>query len=482
MKSESVLFQEFSGVAEYSHPDARHLAPAYGWLAYLTFNDPNLGTYDEGMRFWTKAKEASARKEELYGKSMMGIEIMKLVQKYVAVSEVDPSKAAARRALDAAGNRNRPSASSTPPDGSVSARYACVACFKHRNVGGGPLMACSRCKLVRYCSKDCQRKDWKAHKQTCKMMAESRSSPVATLTETPAPIPVTQRLTSQTRLEGIEGEELGSQRVLQHILDRWAQHGAFFSSWWKSLSKPQKRKYLNEITGDTLPRKAATNDETKRMLSSGNSQFGAKVLTDYTMEFLLAPCQCTEHENHGGRDQVLCEIYWKAVKWTKESEHADYEFCRQMVQAGAFPDLRSGVLSFVKPPDPDQELQVHKFVKLTKNAPEEVTQQIKGLVEAGLLKEASLFSYSMSRWATRWGLFALLFEKFDMHERHILPSKPLARLNGCEHCTRSCEGGTALNCPVCTVVWWCCQGCKMASQHGSACPTGKASHTAILFQ
>ncbi|KAI6100532.1 hypothetical protein F5141DRAFT_303100 [Pisolithus sp. B1] len=44
-----------------------------------------------------------------------------------------------------------------------SALTKCVACGK----GGVPLSACARCKKAKYCSKDCQVKDWKAHKKDC---------------------------------------------------------------------------------------------------------------------------------------------------------------------------------------------------------------------------------------------------------------------------------------------------------------------------
>ncbi|KAI6098073.1 hypothetical protein EDD16DRAFT_1428141, partial [Pisolithus croceorrhizus] len=39
----------------------------------------------------------------------------------------------------------------------------CAACGK----GGVPLFACSKCKRAKYCSKDCQVKDWKTHKNNC---------------------------------------------------------------------------------------------------------------------------------------------------------------------------------------------------------------------------------------------------------------------------------------------------------------------------
>ncbi|KAI5981818.1 hypothetical protein EDD15DRAFT_2534946 [Pisolithus albus] len=39
----------------------------------------------------------------------------------------------------------------------------CAACGK----GGVPLFACSKCKRAKYCSKDCQVKDWQMHKKNC---------------------------------------------------------------------------------------------------------------------------------------------------------------------------------------------------------------------------------------------------------------------------------------------------------------------------
>ena len=46
----------------------------------------------------------------------------------------------------------------------AAASYTCAApgCVKTG------LFQCSSCKLVRYCSVDCQRGDWKRHKTTCK--------------------------------------------------------------------------------------------------------------------------------------------------------------------------------------------------------------------------------------------------------------------------------------------------------------------------
>ena len=46
----------------------------------------------------------------------------------------------------------------------------CDFCFRSpdRSLLAGPLGACAKCKFVHYCSKECQKGDWPAHKTECK--------------------------------------------------------------------------------------------------------------------------------------------------------------------------------------------------------------------------------------------------------------------------------------------------------------------------
>jgi len=46
----------------------------------------------------------------------------------------------------------------------------CGGCGKAGGENGGvaTLMNCAKCKVRKYCSKECQKKHWKAHKRVCK--------------------------------------------------------------------------------------------------------------------------------------------------------------------------------------------------------------------------------------------------------------------------------------------------------------------------
>ena len=45
----------------------------------------------------------------------------------------------------------------------------CARCGKPGATG---MLRCSKCKSVRYCSRECQRSDWKQHKLRCKEVSK----------------------------------------------------------------------------------------------------------------------------------------------------------------------------------------------------------------------------------------------------------------------------------------------------------------------
>ena len=49
--------------------------------------------------------------------------------------------------------------------------HVCAACRKESSPDES-FMRCSICRIARYCSTDCQRRDWRAHKTRCREQAE----------------------------------------------------------------------------------------------------------------------------------------------------------------------------------------------------------------------------------------------------------------------------------------------------------------------
>lgn len=58
----------------------------------------------------------------------------------------------------------------------AQAESGCSSCGKSSAALPHPLLVCGGCKKARYCSKDCQKQDWKIHKALCKMLSSSTSS------------------------------------------------------------------------------------------------------------------------------------------------------------------------------------------------------------------------------------------------------------------------------------------------------------------
>ncbi|KAG4079827.1 hypothetical protein HA402_014958 [Bradysia odoriphaga] len=61
---------------------------------------------------------------------------------------------------------------SPPPDLTV-----CGSCLKTQSQLANPLKRCAKCRLQFYCSRECQKSDWKSHKKTC---GSTRAEPTST--------------------------------------------------------------------------------------------------------------------------------------------------------------------------------------------------------------------------------------------------------------------------------------------------------------
>ncbi|KAJ8107080.1 hypothetical protein OPT61_g9112 [Boeremia exigua] len=56
--------------------------------------------------------------------------------------------------------------------GTQPKKEGCLKCGAATTKAGNSLLKCAKCKAAQYCSPDCQKKDWKKHKQICKQVQE----------------------------------------------------------------------------------------------------------------------------------------------------------------------------------------------------------------------------------------------------------------------------------------------------------------------
>jgi hypothetical protein len=79
----------------------------------------------------------------------------------------------------------------------AKASPSCAICEKSARLDGSSLQHCSRCKSVYYCSKDCQKIHWPAHKRGCvPSNASSRAVSSAPSPSSPSPNSTIEMLTA----------------------------------------------------------------------------------------------------------------------------------------------------------------------------------------------------------------------------------------------------------------------------------------------
>jgi mitochondrial splicing suppressor protein 51 len=54
--------------------------------------------------------------------------------------------------------------------------FKCAHCDQTTGSGGQPLKRCAKCQTTRYCSRECQKSDFKQHKKQCAGLANIRAT------------------------------------------------------------------------------------------------------------------------------------------------------------------------------------------------------------------------------------------------------------------------------------------------------------------
>ena len=162
LKDYKTLHKEFKRIVSEVHEDNRGNEVSYAWLAITTLEDPSLGSIDDAKKYYEKCLRATNRMDQIYGKRGKE-ELPPALEDVHRRFQNCPGGLEFQRDLLDVINRI-----GNMGEKKTRYKYSCVTCGATKGKDSINLMKCGRCKLVSYCSRECQRKDWKSHKTFCK--------------------------------------------------------------------------------------------------------------------------------------------------------------------------------------------------------------------------------------------------------------------------------------------------------------------------
>ena len=150
------------------------------------------------------------------------------------------------RSIEALTNRflgSRPAATMSTP---TPLARECSNCKKAEAGNPEPLKICSRCKGARYCSTECQKSDWKSHKQQCGTSSQGKQTPPKT---GPKPIDVFQSLNDKTYLHSMSETDVYDQLTdayRMRIEDEYVFRGDASGLYGGEDPRPGFKRFLNK--------------------------------------------------------------------------------------------------------------------------------------------------------------------------------------------------------------------------------------------
>jgi hypothetical protein len=532
-KTDKELHDEFKKWISVSHPESRHMYGACAWLAVLTFRDYQCGTYEDGVEWLRKAKAAKARSAYLYGAEendaenappvwtralksypvrdggLGGLELEDMVR---VRREVDRFEAERSPALEERLER-------VTIGGDVDGvKPRCLKCGADTPKDGGPRLLMCACKVVYYCSKDCQTEHWPNHKGQCKTAREAkqrqkqaeaerdptrvpqrerggdvdeatygvcfRCPPGEDDEETKASVELNRRCsTGECPCRGAHSEIQRSQRMEARLKEDLDKHGSRLSTWWHDMSMSEREETLRIVT-DNLPSKPLTPDDVKRKTANGTSAEHAEglslLLREYSVEYLSGKCECSklpedEKLGHPHDDMLIHELWARGVD-VESTEDLDYEEALTLKHyAKAVPGFYDGsVAAYENPGNCESIYDVLVGEKpamvVTDRAGAGEMAQIDRMIGGRFLFEASALRYALARRSISLMLLTKLVQRFHERERREPVRHEFGRLNGCDTCEGVCEGDRASCCKDCMLTWWCSATCRRSSPHHRRCP------------
>lgn len=550
MREKPKQFEEFKACADGLHEDNRGHTSCSAWLALLIFESASLGTYRDAVTWLSKMHESMRRQAVLYGESteakreeMRGSIIGKVLRIFPredggeADGEAAISRALGRKLLDvsvATGiDPEQLGFERREVDGDAAARptrvlLECAMCGKVGSESSKTghaisLRRCGQCRMVAYCSVECQKADWAEHKSMCKqakkiekarakeeekrMESESKgassSSASSTLREKAEEDPEPPSHGSDMRLQ--QAQALS--RMEARLQADWATHNRHIAEWWHRKSIRERKKLLSILTADTMPDKLPSPDQVKAIFASDDGT-GAGVLFDWSLETLVEKsCACGRGPGcgeHHFTDRLLHELFHRASDPSVFADcpecsprETDYAMCYQMQELGIFeknPALEHCQYTKL---DSDEATMKQGMMRINverlrsgqvtgpNGVPRSFEQHMAIIKQMAMpghnLFDASAFHHAHNRRLKAVSLLTLVVDEFFESEKHMPTAHPFARLNGCNHCHASCARNCAVVCKACELTWWCCARCQAADYTHDANCLGDDARNAVAF-
>jgi tetratricopeptide (TPR) repeat protein len=487
VKDYATIYPEFNQLVSEAHVDNRGNGNAYAWLAIMALGDPKLGTTAEAKQYYEKFLRATIRRDELYGRRTLEQQspVLQLCRdQFANFTNGPPELRRARENLDAAYLLGKLEGLNVQQELVIDKSlrsHRCLNCGKMATDIGCRLSKCSRCKQVSYCSRDCQRSDWKSHKVFCGMTSSKAAA-------APQPRPASKTEPTEvkpaapkTPISEISGNARAVSRMENELRELYTEFGQGFADWWHEKTVQEREALLLDTTNNTLPRKLPYPMQVRADLEQG---IMARACFDCCVEIAAGPCVCAQDQDltkiHYYPDRLIHELYSRTIT-AEQAEAFDLASCKSMRTAGVFPDLFPD-LAIVAPNTSEGPAKFDIDVSVFNNAcPPNEKDEFKKMIADGLVQDASTVIYLTTKKLFWLQLLVKLFDTYQYTVRRVIATNPLERLRGCDHCHQTCEDQDAIRCKSCEITWWCCQGCVKATSHGRKCPIGKPSKSKLLF-
>ena len=179
------------------------------------------------------------------------------------------------------------------------------------------LSRCGKCKVARYCCRECQVVDWASHKAACKAAravaadteaAKKREAKVISQVRSElglAPLPKSGQAppaapffdeSGKPSVVDVAKAKYDHQvrgRCLRRVRDDWQKRGPDFCEWWAGLDRDSQRKLLMRATQDTMPEDFKyTKDEIDALHAAVRDVNRASLFEFNVTELLDQQCKC----------------------------------------------------------------------------------------------------------------------------------------------------------------------------------------------